>query len=168
MTTLYNGFLKIKQAPNGHEYMERGDSVTALISIHGSTRFVTLKQFRVGEFIRHGVTESISNVAGMIDDGESSFDAILREIKEEIGVEPIRLQYLGKGFTSVGGTTEISHMYYAQVPNQAYAPMDKSEGITIDTTMRQADFDYRLINGTMPSAQMQLTYLLAKEKGILA
>lgn len=50
--------------------------------------------------------------AGKIDEEESPEDAILRELKEEVGVVPKSIQKIGIMYPSPGYTNEVIHLYY--------------------------------------------------------
>ncbi len=56
--------------------------------------------------------------AGMIDGNESPEDAAIRELLEETGlaIAPARLRRVASAFPSIGGTTELVHLFVADLP----------------------------------------------------
>lgn len=167
----YDGFLKIKSMEFDHttdeiprtnwEFMERGDSVVILVNIKDTKNFVVLQQFRIGDFVREGKTLSYSNPAGMIDDGETPMQAAIRELKEEIGADPVSITYLGRALPSAGGSTEVTHMFFAQVEDDEFEAIDKSEGITTSIISEKL-YSAMIDNGTISSMQMQHLFLRAE------
>lgn len=177
--TLRNGFLNIKKVTfktlpkevtrHEWEYLERGDSVTILTKIEDSDNFIVIKQFRIGNFVRNSTLLALSNPSGMIDEGETPYQAAARELNEEIGCDcPVSMTYLGKGFPSPGGCSEVSYMFLAVAPKKVtgYSPKDKSEGIEVIQVSKDW-LEKNLKTNGINSLQMQATYFIAKEKGLV-
>ena len=61
------------------------------------------------------ITETM---AGMIDDGEDPETAARREILEETGYSPRRLEHISTFYLSPGGTSERIVLYYAEVDDR--------------------------------------------------
>jgi len=51
---------------------------------------------------------------GKVDSGEELAVSITRELQEEIGYTPGKLEYISYCYTSVGSSTEIIHMFVAR------------------------------------------------------
>jgi ADP-ribose pyrophosphatase len=172
---LYKGFLsinsitfsKITDAITRREwqYMERGDSVSIIVNIKGTDKFVVIQQFRVGPFVREGAIQSYSNPAGMIDDGETPIEAAIRELKEEIGATPLSITSLGKAYPSSGGCTEITYMFYAEVEEQDFTALDIDEGITFKV-ITDDNYEDMIDSGLISSMQMQNIFYRAKAMGL--
>lgn len=130
MKTLYDGFLKIKERVVGNnrfEVMDRGDSVTVLIVKPG--RCLDEDQFYIGEQYRAGADAvQFTQVAGMIDGGESPAKAAKREAIEEAGAKGDLIP-IYQGYTSPGGCTENTHQFLMFTSGNFSEPTDKSEGI---------------------------------------
>lgn len=175
----YSGFLKLKKALftaldlqsstpppcTTMEYMERGDAVSALVRI--DKKFIILKQFRIGSFVRTEEASSYSNVAGMIDEGETPRQAILRELKEEIGLPQHKIQEiveLGTFYTSPGGTTERMTFFFVQT-GKSFCPkiVDFKE---IHEVLFVTEKEYRdlIKNNSLSSMQTATCFMLAEEK----
>ena len=173
--TAYNGFLGIKRAffssldmlrkdaPPSQvmEYMERGDSVSVLVQ--QGKDFIVLKQFRIGNFIREDETSVYSNVAGMVDSGETASEAAIRELKEELGVEPCYIEELGTYYPSAGGTTERMTFFFAKISEDA-VPNPQEKEIHDWSKISEKEYRRLVTSGEMKSMQSVTAFLLAEEK----
>lgn len=173
--TAYSGFLTIKKAffhtvdlirkdnPPSQimEYMERGDSVSVLV--RQGKDFIILKQFRIGNFIREEEASVFSNVAGMVDEGETPAQAALRELQEELGVKPLRIEELGTFYPTSGGSTERMTFFFAEIhPSVEPNPQDRE----IHKWLRISEKEYRtmIVKNQITSMQMATAFMLAEEK----
>jgi len=101
---------------------ERGDSVAVLLYNPDADDVVMVNQFKAPALIARQrdnpktqdgwVTEA---VAGMIDDGESPEQAVIREAFEETGYKVHKLVPISTFFSSPGGTSERIFLYFAEV-----------------------------------------------------
>jgi len=74
------------------------------------------EQFRVGAFIAGEPNPWLYECcAGMIDEGEKPEDAAHREALEETGCKILDLEFIGKVYTSPGGTNEMYMMYCGRI-----------------------------------------------------
>ncbi len=99
--------------------VRRGDSVGILPVIDGTDEVVMVRQFRypVSGRGQDGFLWEIP--AGMVDPKEDHEKAARRELIEEIGVAPVRLDSLISFFLSPGAIDEKFHLFYASIPNDA-------------------------------------------------
>ncbi|MBN2322960.1 MAG: NUDIX hydrolase [Spirochaetes bacterium] len=99
--------------------LRRGDSVGILPVMEGSGEVVLVRQFRypVSGGEQGGFLWEIP--AGMVGEKEDHEKAARRELKEEIGIEPRRLDPLISFFLSPGAIDEMIHLFYAPVPKNA-------------------------------------------------
>lgn len=132
---LYDGFLKIREIEhNGHklEVMDRGDSVNVMLVIMGKKKKDDIHL--VGTQYRAGANYRLStNVAGMIDPGESSMQAAIREVREESGyvINQDNLFYLAGCYNSPGACSERTHHYVAIINGaEKLEPTDIEENVT--------------------------------------
>ena len=65
--------------------------------------------------------------AGKLEEGEDPFDAVRRELKEEIGAEAGRWDALGHIMPSVGYTDEMLYLYLARDLTFGETHWDKDE-----------------------------------------
>ena len=69
--------------------------------------------------------------AGQIEEGESPEEAAVRELKEEIGCDVMRLTELGTTFPSIGCTSEKVYLFAAECTmgsRTAFDPTEQIEG----------------------------------------
>ena len=97
------------------ENMERGDAAAMLLYDPGADEVLLLEQFRVGPVARDDNPWLIEIVAGIIDDGESAEEAVIRESKEEAGFLPYETRFLGRYYTTPGGCSERIDLFLGLV-----------------------------------------------------
>ena len=162
--TLFEGHivrLKLDQAllPNGkqaaREVVEHPGGVTILpLDAQGNVTLV--RQYRYP--FEAVVTEL---PAGKLDGPEEHRLAALRELKEEIGVTPDRLTYLGYLYTSPGFCTEKLHMYLAQGLHQGACQPDEDEFLEL-LSMPFEKLVAQIMAGEFVDAKTVATVLKAK------
>lgn len=107
------------------EIVEHDDCV-AVIALDADGRVLLVRQFRkaVGE-------ELLEIPAGGIDPGESPEEAVSREMREETGYLPRKVERLGGFYSAPGYATEYLYLYLATdlVPSQLFA--EDTEGISL-------------------------------------
>ena len=141
---MLDAFFKVDEATVSHEQFdgsmseprpvlifERGDAVAALLYDPDRRKVITVNQFRFPAHKKDGGSGwLVEAVAGMIHDGqdgtpaETPMQCLIREVKEETGYEIAKATLVSKFFSSPGGSTELIHLYYAEVRR----PDKKSEG----------------------------------------
>jgi len=117
------------QMPDGRkttrEIVEHSDCI-AVVVIDADDNVLLVNQFRqaVGR-------ELLEIPAGGIDPGEDPEAAVRRELQEEIGYLPRKLEKLGGFYSAPGYCSEYLHLYLAAelTPSQLYA--EDTEGISI-------------------------------------
>ena len=98
---------------------DRGDSVGAIIHNKTSHKLLFVKQFRYPIFTKEkDKAWSLEIVAGVIDEGESAEDTMIKEIKEETGYQATRLKPLFSFYPTPGGSNEKVFLFFAQVNRQ--------------------------------------------------
>lgn len=109
------------QMPGGREttreIVEHSDCV-AVVALDAGNNVLLVKQFR------HAVAKELLEIpAGGIDPGEDPIAAVRREMQEETGYLPRKVERLGGFYSSPGFCTEYLHLYLATdlVPSQLYA-----------------------------------------------
>ncbi len=100
------------------EMFERGHAVAVLPYDPERDAVVMLEQFRPGALDAPGSPWLREFPAGMIEDGEALEDVVQREMLEEAGIVPLKLEYITRCWVSPGGTTESLFMYYAEVDSR--------------------------------------------------
>ncbi len=115
--------------PNGRETVREiveHDDCVAVVALDADGRLLLVKQFRkaVGR-------ELLEIPAGGIDPGESPEEAVSREMREETGYLPRRMERLGGFYSAPGYATEYLYLYLATdlIPSQLFA--EDTEGISL-------------------------------------
>ncbi len=108
----------------------RADAVVivATIDADGEKKLVVTKEFRVPIWdFEYGFP------AGLIDDGEDVETTVARELKEETGLELVRIRHISTPvFSSAGLTDESCHMVLVEAQGQASDKwLDESEDIEV-------------------------------------
>jgi ADP-ribose pyrophosphatase len=132
---LLNDFFKIDEVTVAHQrydgtmsaderrlVFERGDAIAVLLFDKQTRSVVTVEQFRLPALIaRRRENPATSDgwitelVAGMIDEGESPTQAVVRETFEETGYRIENPKPIGTFFSSPGGSSERFFLYCALV-----------------------------------------------------
>src|SRR5262249_53615667 len=132
---LLNDFFKVDEVTVAHQrydgtmspderrlVFERGDAIAVLLLDQQTRSVVTVEQFRLPALVaRRRDNPAASDawvtelVAGMIDQGESVTQAVMRETFEETGYRIENPKPIGTFFSSPGGSSERFFLYFALV-----------------------------------------------------
>lgn len=128
---LYQGFFRLERyrlrhqrfqggwsEPYTREIFERGHAVAVLPYDPRRDVVVMLEQFRPGALDAPGGPWMREYPAGMIEPGEAIEEVARREMMEEAGIVPLRLEYIMRFWVSPGGTSESLYLYYAEVDSE--------------------------------------------------
>ncbi len=95
---------------------ERGDAAAALLYNPAERKVILVNQFRLPTLGKVNSTGwLIETAAGMVRKDETPDQCILREIDEETGYQVTRLTPVAQFFSSPGGSSELIHLFYAEV-----------------------------------------------------
>ena len=99
------------------EIVEHGDCV-AIVAVDAGDNFLLVSQFR-----KPVEKELLEIPAGGINPGEDPETAVCRELREETGYLPEKVERLGGFYSAPGYCTEYLHLYLATelTPSQLYA-----------------------------------------------
>jgi len=100
------------------EHLERGNAVAVLLYDAQRDEVLLIEQFRIGAAVRNDNAWLIEVVAGMIDEGEDSETAARREAIEEAGYAPGTMTYLGRYYSTPGGSSEHITLYLGLIDKQ--------------------------------------------------
>jgi len=107
------------------EIVEHAECI-AVVAVDDRENVLLVRQFRraIGK-------ELLEIPAGGIDSGESAEDAVRREMQEETGFLPQKLERLGGFYSSPGFCTEYLHLYLATgfTPSRLFA--EDTEDISV-------------------------------------
>ena len=114
------------------ETVEHRDCV-GIIPVDAEDNVLLVEQFR------HAPGKTLLEIpAGGIETGESAEEAVRRELREEIGYLPRKMEKLGGFYLAPGYCTEYLHLFLATdlVPGQLYAE-DTEEIKVVKVTVNQ-------------------------------
>ena len=98
----------------------------AILPVDEKGRILLVKQYR------HAVVEEIFEIpAGIVENGEEPRGAASRELREEIGFLPRRLEEIAEIYSSPGFCTEKIYVYYAAELAPSPLPQDDDEYIEV-------------------------------------
>jgi len=154
------GSLQIKR-----ENMERGDAAALLLYDPRLDEVLLLQQFRIGPAARDDNPWLMEIVAGMVDQGETSEQAAIREAEEEAGFIPSQLSFLGRYYTTPGACSERIDLFLGLVdkhnPSGAGGGCDaEQEDIRTLWVSRETSLEM-LAEGKIASGAPMLALMLA-------
>lgn len=118
-------YLDTVKLPNGNttrREIVRHSGAVAIVPLDAERRIILVRQFR------YAAGRVLLEVpAGTLEVGESPDVCAVRELQEEIGYRPNKLQKIGGVFVAPGYTTEFIHLYLASdlVPSRLDADDDE-------------------------------------------
>ena len=110
------------------EVFNRGHSVGALVYNTETKKYLFTEQYRAGA---EGMMIEI--VAGKMEEGEKTQEAIKREIVEEIGYKVDNIVHITDFYLSPGGSSEVMALFYVEVSEKIGegGGVDENENINI-------------------------------------
>jgi ADP-ribose pyrophosphatase len=134
--TVYTGRLfnvdldRIEMANGVVAYREtlRHPGAVAMIPVLADGRLLLVTQYR------HAAGRRLLELpAGTLERGEEPRAAVDRELQEEVGMRPLRVQPLGGLFVAPGYTTEYIHLFVCTDLVEAKLSGDDDEDIEVET-----------------------------------
>jgi ADP-ribose pyrophosphatase len=118
------------ELPDGQHQMReviRHPGAAALIALDNQNRILLVRQFRSAAAL---VMSEIP--AGLLNMGEDPMQAAVRELQEETGYKPGKIEPLGGFYAAPGYTTEYIHLFVATELVESRLPADVDEFIEVD------------------------------------
>lgn len=117
------------QKPNGkktiREIVEHVDCV-AVVALDEKDNVIMVRQFR------EAAGETLLEIpAGGIDPGEEPGDAVRRELQEEIGFLPLKIDKIGGFYSTPGYCTEYLYLYLARELKPGHLVAEDTESIEV-------------------------------------
>ncbi|MGE7369914.1 NUDIX domain-containing protein [Neorhizobium sp. NPDC001467] len=124
---LWKGFVQLdmltfeQRMPNGdvvtidREVHDHGNAAAILLLDVKEDRVVLVRQFRPGAFVNGDPAFMLELPAGIIDDGEISSEAVVREAMEETGFRIEQPHYICEVHASPGALTERLSLFAAAI-----------------------------------------------------
>jgi len=99
------------------DILHLNDAIVVLIYAPKIDSFVMTQEFRAGVFMHKGTIRPhiLATVAGFIESHNSPEETAFREVKEETGLTPQKLDFIASPFTCPGRMTERLHIYLATI-----------------------------------------------------
>ena len=98
----------------------------ALIAVDEDGKIILVSQYR------HAVDEEILEIpAGIIEAGEKPEYTAVREMQEETGLKPAKVEHIADFWTSPGYSTELIYLYYVSDFTNSKLPEDDDEYIKV-------------------------------------
>jgi len=123
---VFDGFFKMHEITLNHrlfaggwsseisrEVFHRGEACAAVLYDPNADRIGLVEQFRIGTIDSEFGPWCMEAVAGMIEEGESADEMMMRELEEEAGISDAELIHICSYFSSPGGCSEKIHLYCA-------------------------------------------------------
>ena len=100
------------------EVMQRGNAAAVLVYDKEKDAVLLIEEFRIGNLaagLKGAECWSLGPIAGMIDAGEDGMTCVIREAREEAGIDLEEKSVFGpiRHFSSPGGTSEILDIFVA-------------------------------------------------------
>ena len=147
--TVYNGFAKVEQVTLQHrlfedrqfskpilrELVKRPEAAGVLLYDSKQQLFGLIEQFRIGAIDSEQSAWQLEIVAGLVEDGDTPEQTVIREAVEEAGVYIKTPQLLYSFYPSAGGCNELFHLYVADTQlshtNQIFGALGEAENIKL-------------------------------------
>ncbi|MGH2611360.1 MAG: NUDIX hydrolase [Tepidiformaceae bacterium] len=127
---LFNVELDEIELPTGvHAHREtlRHPGAVAMVPVRDDGRLALVTQYR------HAALRRLLEIpAGTLERGEEPRAAVERELREEIGMRPGRVESLGGLFVAPGYTTEYIHLFVCTELTEARLDGDEDEDIEVE------------------------------------
>lgn len=118
------------ELPDGQHQMReiiRHPGATALIALDNQNYILLVRQYRSAS------AQMMSEIpAGVLNSGEYPLTAAIRELQEETGYKPGKIESLGGFYVAPGYSTEYIHLFVASELFESRLPADVDEFIELD------------------------------------
>lgn len=109
------------------ETVVRGKNAAAVLPVDEDGRIIFVRQYR------HAFREMLLEIpAGILEDGEDSATGAARELEEETGKKPGKLEFLCEMYPTVGFCTERITIYFATGLKEGRQKLDADEFVEIE------------------------------------
>lgn len=104
----------------------RHPGAVAIVALDDDKNVILVKQYRIAadQYL-------VELPAGTLEAGETPMDCAVRELQEEAGYKPNRIEAIGGFFVAPGYTTEYIHLFLAQDLVESKLPEDDDESFEI-------------------------------------
>jgi len=126
LVNLYTEQVELPDGGTALREIVRHPGAVAMVPLAENDEVILVRQFRLA-----AGRVMLEIPAGTLNPGEDPREAAARELQEEIGYRPGRLEPLGGEFTAPGYTTEYIHLFLATDLEASALAMDDDEFLEI-------------------------------------
>jgi ADP-ribose pyrophosphatase len=135
----------------------RHSGAVAIVPLDGEGKIVLVRQYR------HAAGRALLEIpAGTLNKGEDPDQCAIRELQEETGYRPGKLQKIGGIFVAPGYSTEFIHLYLATDLTASRLDKDVDEFIEVQHVPLPEVLN-RIRSGEIPDAKTICALFLAKD-----
>ena len=166
---VYQGYLSIKRYVLKHtlfaggmsdavqrEVMDRGEVAAVLVYDPSRDQVLLVEQFRIGAFGRTDNPWLLEIVAGVVEEGETPANVVVREAWEEAGCTLGEVERIAAFYVSPGACTEFAHVFFATADlgdvGGIHGLKEEGEDIAVRVVDRSAAMDL-LASGSIQNAK---------------
>ena len=150
------------ELPNGKEATReviRHQGAACVVALTDDSKVIVVKQFR------YPFDKPLIEIpAGKLDPGEQGHECALRELKEEAGVIPERIVYIGDFYPTPAYCDEVIHMYMATGLKYVEQDLDEDEFLEVIhmpyNDLKKAIFMGEVCDGKTQAAFLKADYIL--------
>ncbi len=146
------------ELPNGKEATReviRHQGAACVVAFTDDFKVIVVKQFR------YPFNKVLTEIpAGKLDPGEEPHQCALRELREEAGVIPERLVYIGDLYPTPAYCDEVIHMYMATGLKYVEQKLDEDEFLEV-VHMPYNELKKAIFTGEICDAKTQAAFLKA-------
>ncbi len=129
----------------------------AMVPLIDSDHVLLVRQWR------HAAGRALLEIpAGGLAPGEAPDDCVTRELMEEVGYRPQRLTALGAIYLAPGYSSELLHLFLAEVLTPERLPHDEDENLEV-VCLSWAEIDALLRHGEIVDAKSIAGLLLVQQ-----
>jgi len=124
----FNNFANTEKLLCEKEIFERKDAIAVVLYDDINDKLLLIQQFRPGCYVKKGIAYPFEIVAGLIDKNESMEKTIIRETKEESGIEITQIVKLCSFFPEISFSTREIHIFcgkFDSAKTQDYAGLEE-------------------------------------------
>ena len=153
-------FVDDVELPDGKKTIRevvRHPGAVCVIPVDENENVIMIKQFR------YPFNEVLYEIpAGKLEPNEDPYEAALRELEEESGVNAKNVEYIGTMYTTVAILDEKIHMYLATDLTYKNAHPDEGEFLEVEKIPLKTLVDM-VMDGKIPDSKTQIAILKAEK-----
>ena len=144
------------------EVLQRGHAAAVMPYDPVTDSVLLIEQFRAGVIHTDQSPRLLEFVAGMVEEGESSDQVVIREAQEEAGLTLDELHFISTYFPSPGGSAETIDLYWATADLSKAGGLFglETEGEDIRSTVHRFDDAMKMLDSGKINNSVTMLLLL--------